>query len=123
MRYISTRNADLDFTAAQAITQGLSRDGGLLTPAQLPALSVAELEKLSNMTYQQRAVYVMGLFLNDFTAEELANFADAAYGPAKFDTPAVAPVYTVDEKTHCLELWHGPTCAFKDMRCRCCPTC
>ena len=66
MRYISTRNADLDFTAAQAITQGLSRDGGLLTPAQLPALSVAELEKLSNMTYQQRAVYVMGLFLNDF---------------------------------------------------------
>ena len=50
MRYISTRNADLDFTAAQAITQGLSRDGGLLTPAQLPALSVAELEKLSGMT-------------------------------------------------------------------------
>ena len=115
MRYISTRNADLDFTAAQAITQGLSRDGGLLTPAQLPALSVAELEKLSGMTYQQRAVYVMGLFLNDFTAEELAGFADAAYGPAKFDTAAVAPVYTVDEKTHCLELWHGPTCAFKDM--------
>ena len=115
MRYISTRNADLDFTAAQAITQGLSREGGLLTPAQLPALSMAELEKLSSMTYQQRAVYVMGLFLNDFTAEELANFADAAYGPAKFDTPAVAPVYTVDEKTHCLELWHGPTCAFKDM--------
>ena len=115
MRYISTRNADLDFTAAQAITQGLSREGGLLTPAQLPALSVAELEKLSNMTYQQRAVYVMGLFLNDFTADELAGFADAAYGPAKFDTPAVAPVYTVDEKTNCLELWHGPTCAFKDM--------
>lgn len=115
MRYISTRNSDLDFSAAQAITQGLSRDGGLLTPAQLPKLSVKELEKLCSMSYQQRAVHVMGLFLEDFTAEELASFAEAAYGPTKFDTPAVAPVRTVDDNTYCLELWHGPTCAFKDM--------
>ena len=115
MRYISTRNSDLDFSAAQAITQGLSRDGGLLTPVQLPELTAEKLKELSGMTYQQRAVYVMGLFLEEFSAEELTSFADAAYGPAKFDTPAVAPVRTVDDNTHCLELWHGPTCAFKDM--------
>ena len=115
MRYISTRNSDLDFSAAQAITQGLSRDGGLLTPVQLPELTAEKLKELSGMTYQQRAVYVMGLFLEEFSADELTSNADAAYGPAKFDTPAVAPVRTVDDNTHCLELWHGPTCAFKDM--------
>ena len=115
MRYISTRNSDLDFSAAQAITQGLSRDGGLLTPVRLPKLTVDKLKELSGMTYQQRAVYVMGLFLEEFSADELTSFADAAYGPSKFDTPAVAPVRTVDGNTYCLELWHGPTCAFKDM--------
>ena len=78
MRYISTRNSDLDFSAAQAITQGLSRDGGLLTPAQLPKLSAEELNELCGMTYQERAVYVMSLFLADFSKEELHR-AIAAY--------------------------------------------
>ena len=115
MQYISTRDASVSYAAAQAITQGLARDGGLLTPNQFPKLSVDQIEELKNMTYQQRAVAVMKLFLEEFTQEELAVFADAAYGPEKFDTPAVAPIHTVNENTHCLELWHGPTCAFKDM--------
>ena len=55
------------------------------------------------------------MFLEEFSVKELTDFANAAYGPEKFDSPAVAPVHTVDENTHCLELWHGPTCAFKDM--------
>ena len=67
------------------------------------------------MSYQHRAVYIMKQFLEEFSVKELTDFATAAYGPEKFDTPAVAPVHTVDENTHCLELWHGPTCAFKDM--------
>ena len=67
------------------------------------------------MSYQQRAVYVMKLFLDEFTVKELTDFANAAYGPEKFDTPAVAPVRGLDSNTFCLELWHGPTCAFKDM--------
>ena len=67
------------------------------------------------MSYQQRAVYIMNTYLEKFTAPELASFASKAYGPEKFDTPAVAPVRPVDENTYCLELWHGPTCAFKDM--------
>jgi threonine synthase len=57
----------------------------------------------------------MKQYLEEFTVKELTQFAEAAYGPEKFDTPAVAPVRTLDSKTHCLELWHGPTCAFKDM--------
>ncbi len=113
MYYVSTRDQSLRYTAAQAIEQGLSRDGGLFLPEQLPKLP--ELEALASMTYQQRAVTIMKLFLEDFTEEELADFAEKAYGPEKFDCEAVAPVVDLHCKTHVLELWHGPTCAFKDM--------
>ncbi len=113
MYYLSTRDKTLRCTAAQAIAQGLSTDGGLLTPAVLPRLSQNALEDMKEMSYQQRAVYVMGSYLEDFTASELTGFAAKAYGT--FDTPEVAPVRPVDENTYCLELWHGPTCAFKDM--------
>ena len=115
MRYISTRNNTIQYSAAQAITQGLARDGGLLTPFFIPKLPGKALEDLRDMAYQQRAVYVMKQFLEEFSVKELTDFVNAAYGPDKFDTPAVAPVHTVDGATHCLELWHGPTCAFKDM--------
>lgn len=115
MQYISTRDVSTSYSAAQAIAQGLALDGGLLTPVQLPKLDGEMIEKLKDMSYQQRAVTVMKLFLDEFSEEELERFAQAAYGPEKFDTPAVAPIRTVDENTHCLELWHGPTCAFKDM--------
>ena len=115
MQYISTRNNQQSCTAAQAISQGLARDGGLLTPMYIPKLPAGALEELCSMSYQQRAVYVMGLFLEEFSAAELTGFASKAYGPDKFDTAAVAPVHTLDDNLHCLELWHGPTCAFKDM--------
>ena len=115
MRYISTRDMEVNCSASQAIAQGLARDGGLLTPYYIPKLPGKALEELKDMSYQQRAVYIMKQFLEEFSVKELTDFANAAYGPAKFDTPAVAPVRTVDENTHCLELWHGPTCAFKDM--------
>ena len=115
MRYISTRDAEIDYTAAQAISQGLSREGGLLTPVYMPKLPKSALHDLCGMSYQQRAVYVMSLFLDGFSTQELSKFAVRAYGPDKFDTPAVAPVHTLEDGLHCLELWHGPTCAFKDM--------
>ncbi len=115
MNYLSTRDKSLRLTAAQAISQGLSVDGGLMTPVVLPKLSQNALETMKDMSYQQRAVYVMNIFLENFTASELAAYAGKAYGPDKFDTPEVAPVKAVDDNTYCLELWHGPTCAFKDM--------
>ena len=115
MQYISTRDMNVQCSASEAIVQGLSRDGGLLTPYYIPKLPGNALEELTTMAYQQRAVYVMKQFLEEFTVKELTDFANAAYGPSKFDTPAVAPVHTVTDDIHCLELWHGPTCAFKDM--------
>ena len=115
MRYISTRDNAFQYTASQAIAQGLARDGGLLTPFYIPKLPNKALEDIKDMAYQQRAVYIMKQFLEEFSVKELTDYANAAYGPDKFDSPAVAPVHTVDGNTHCLELWHGPTCAFKDM--------
>ncbi len=115
MNYLSTRDKSLRLSAAQAISRGLSTDGGLMTPVILPKLSPNALETMKEMSYQQRAVYVMNTYLEDFTTSELSAFAVKAYGPDKFDDPAVAPVRSVDGNTYCLELWHGPTCAFKDM--------
>lgn len=115
MHYLSTRDRTLHFTAAEAIKQGLSRDGGLFLPEMLPALSARQIKAMESMSYQERAVEIMSLFLEDYSREELRAFADAAYSPEKFDDPAVAPVRSLDAATHSLELWHGPTSAFKDM--------
>lgn len=115
MQYVSTRNKNQKCSAAQAIAQGLALDGGLLTPEVLPKLSPNGLKTMTDMSYQQRAVFIMGSYLDDFTASELSSFASRAYGPDKFDAKEVAPVRQVGDSTYCLELWHGPTCAFKDM--------
>ena len=115
MQYVSTRNKRWRCSASEAIAQGLAPDGGLLTPEVLPKLSPNGLTTMTDMSYQQRAVFVMNSFLEDFTASELSSYANHAYGPDKFDTKEVAPVRAVDDSTYCLELWHGPTCAFKDM--------
>ncbi len=115
MKYVSTRDNTLRYDAAQAIAMGLSRDGGLFTPIELPRLGQGELEAMTNLSYQERAVHIMRLYLEDFTEEELTDYAAKAYSDQRFDTPAVAPLRQVDGNTWALELWHGPTCAFKDM--------
>lgn len=115
MNYVSTRNKTVCLTASQAIAQGLARDGGLLTPEVFPKLTPELLEDLRGKTYGQRAVAVMKLFLEDFTEEELTAFTQAGYSGEKFDDPRIAPLHSLDDDTHCLELWHGPTSAFKDM--------
>ena len=115
MKYLSTRDKTLRMDAAEAILTGLSRDGGLLTPESIPQIGEDFLRELAGLSYEARAARVMALYLTDYSEEELLGFARNAYGPAKFDTPAVAPVRKLDDATHCLELWHGPTSAFKDM--------
>ena len=115
MKYYSTRDKAVRLESAEAVKMGLSRDGGLLTPETIPQMDEAFLTGLVHARYQERAAKVMGLYLTDYTYEELLTFAENAYGPEKFDTEAVAPVRKVDDTTHCLELWHGPTSAFKDM--------
>ena len=115
MKYYSTRDKAVRMDSAEAIKMGLSRDGGLLTPEAIPQIDEAFLQSLVKESYQVRAAKVMALYLTDYSESELLRFAENAYGPEKFDTPAVAPLRKVDETTHCLELWHGPTSAFKDM--------
>ena len=78
MLYTSTRNNKIRVTAAQAIAQGLSRDGALFLPVSIPKLPEGALKKMTGMTYQQRAQYIMSLYLEDFTAEELGQFAEKA---------------------------------------------
>ena len=115
MKYYSTRDKGVFLSAAEAVKMGLSRDGGLLTPEEIPQIDEAFLESLIPMDYAQRAARVMALYLTDYTEEELLAFGHNAYGPEKFDDPAAAPVKRVGKDTYCLELWHGPTSAFKDM--------
>jgi len=114
MRYLSTRDTAVKFPAAQAIRQGLAADGGLYTPEMLPNLTLKTIGDMVDMSYIQRAVYIMSGFLDEFSVAQLLGICERAYLGGKFDTPAVAPVKTVGD-THFLELWHGPTCAFKDM--------
>jgi len=115
MNYLSTREKDLRMSAAQAIVKGLAPDGGLLTPAVLPRLPASAMETMKDMSYQQRVVYMLNSFLDGFSSSELTAYASSAYGGQKFSHPDVAPVHKLDHGAYCLELWHGPTCAFKDM--------
>ena len=115
MHYVSTRDSSRRLTASQAIVEGLSRDGGLYLPESIPQLTLADIRALARLSYPERAAKIMKLYLEEFSEEELLGFAQMAYGPAKFDTPAAAPVVQLADNTYIQELWHGPTCAFKDM--------
>ena len=115
MHYVSTRNPDIALTAAQAIVQGLSRDGGLFLPRDIPQITLEDIAALSKRSYPERAAKIMKLYLDEFSEEELLGFAEKAYGAAKFDDVKAAPVKDLGENRYIMELWHGPTCAFKDM--------
>lgn len=110
--YHSTRSRNESLTSKQAILEGIAPDGGLFVRDDV-AEGAPSLESLLAGTYQDRARLVLGHLLDDFTAEEISGCVDAAYGP-NFDSPAVTPVVPCgDDWT--LELWHGPTSAFKDI--------
>lgn len=115
MKYHSTRNKSLKYTSKEAIQQGLSPEGGLFVPESIPKVTRDELKKWTSLNYRERAKKIFGLFLTDYSKEELDSCVDEAYTSAKFSSPEIAPVVSMDEKLHILELWHGPTSAFKDM--------
>ena len=110
--YSSTRNAKEKVTASQAILKGLADDGGLFVPDRIPSLDVT-IDELADMNYQETAYAVMKQFLTDFTEEELKDCIQKAYD-SKFDTKEIAPLVESDGAYY-LELFHGPTIAFKDM--------
>ncbi|HJC21117.1 MAG TPA: threonine synthase [Candidatus Butyricicoccus avicola] len=115
MEYVSSRDKGLRVSAAQAIAAGIAPGGGLFCPTEFPALSADEMQALLGMDYKGRAAHILGKFLTDFSTEELTGFAAKAYADEKFGGPDTAPVKSLADGVHMLELWHGPTCAFKDM--------
>ena len=110
--YRSTRSDGQPVKASEAILKGLSDDGGLFVPEQVPSLDKS-IEELAKMDYRETAYEVMKLFLTDFSEDELKSCISRAYD-SKFDTEAIAPLAEADGAYY-LELFHGSTIAFKDM--------
>ena len=113
MDYFSTRGAAERTSSAAAILKGLASDGGLFVPAAFPQMTLPEIEALVSLSYEERAVRILRLFLTDYTEEELRGCVERAYGHT-FDDVRRAPVRAVGD-LEVLELWHGPTSAFKDV--------
>lgn len=114
MNYISTRNNKLNATAAEAIANGISKEGGLFVPQNIPSLSADDFEKLLTLDYKGRAKYILKYFLTDFSESEIDYCVEGAYS-GSFEHEEPAPIAKLGENINMLELWHGPTCAFKDL--------
>lgn len=110
--YTSTRKQVKGLTATQAVLQGIASDGGLFVPTSMPQIDF-KLEDLMGLSYQETAYQVMKLFFDDLTEAELKNCISKAYD-SKFDSSEIAPLVCT-ERAQFLELFHGPTLAFKDM--------
>lgn len=115
MFYNSTRNSNVKVSSAEAITQGISVDGGLFVPEIIPELSLDEIKAVGEMKYADRAAFVFSKYLTDFTDAEIHYCTDNAYSTKNFETEGIAELAHLFDGTYMLELWHGPTCAFKDM--------
>lgn len=113
MKYQSTREDKREISAAEAIKKGICEDGGLYMPTSFPEIDDEMYERLLSADYPERAAMILSLYLPEYGYDRLLEDARAAYGD-KFDGE-IAPVRALDDRLHVLELWHGPTCAFKDM--------
>ena len=115
MLYTSTRDKSLRVEASEAITRGISAEGGLFVPCEIPKLSNDDIVSMIPLSYIDRAKKVLSLYLTDFTPEEIDYCVSGAYREGKFDSAKVAPLVKLEDKAEILELFRGPTCAFKDM--------
>ena len=119
--YIDTRGKiaePIPFT--QAVVEGLAEGGGLFVPEHIPVMSLEDILALSQLPYHQRAARIYKAFEIDLPEGEIDELMQAAYG-SNFDTEHICPISTLEDGTYILELWHGPTSAFKDMALQCLP--
>ncbi len=115
MKYYSTRDVSKkSYDSAVVIKQGLAADGGLFIPEAIPTLTKENIEELCAMSYPERAARILSMYLTDYTYDELLADCKEAYSEDSFRGGA-APLCKVTDKLYSLELWHGPTAAFKDM--------
>ncbi len=115
MKYLSTRNSKNLLPSMEVIKQGISPEGGLFVPQDLPKLSFDDLSSMQGSSYQQRAVKILSLFLSDFSSDDIELCVKSAYRDDNFSSPKIAPLVKIEDKLYIQELWHGPTSAFKDM--------
>ena len=115
MEYTSTRNNKIRVSSAQAISQGISKEGGLFVPCSFPQFSLETIKNMVSMSYIERAKLILKEYLTDFSEDEINYCVEGAYEASKFSSSKIAPVVNVNKNENILELWHGPTCAFKDM--------
>jgi len=113
MKFISTRGKDQAINSAMAITKGLADDGGLFVPEFFPTVSFDEINKLLDMNYAERACYVLHKYLEEYDYDKLLVACENAY--SKFENDDAAPLVKIDENLFVMELFHGPTLAFKDV--------
>lgn len=115
MRYCSTRGGMSPQPFSDVLLEGLARDGGLTMPIELPSVSAQTLESWRGLSYAQLAAQVLGLFIDDIPAGDLARLTQAAYTTELFDDADVVPIKPLDHGLGLLGLSQGPTLAFKDI--------
>ena len=112
MKYRSTRSSET-VTALEALVKGLASDGGLYVPSELPAPFLAA-DDLMHLSYEELAAYVLSHFFTDIPEEDMKRLTHDAY-TGTFETPEIVPVKTMSESFSMAEMFHGRTCAFKDL--------
>ncbi|MFZ5975579.1 MAG: threonine synthase [Bacillota bacterium] len=114
MDYISSRDTIVSVKASQAIIQGIAPDGGLFVPEEFPQMDLEAVLETAKKGYTALAAYIAAPYLDEFSEEEVQDIAANAYD-AGFEHADKAPVMRLQDGQYVLELWHGPTLAFKDM--------
>ncbi len=114
MNYQSTRNSKLNLNSAEVILKGISEDGGLFVPEFIPKLTKEDMISLIGMDYRDRAKFIFGKYLSDFTDAEISECVESAYKD-NFDDSLPCHIVKLGTNSFIMELWHGPTCAFKDV--------
>lgn len=118
MNYTSTRNSEISASCSEVISKGISDDGGLFVPTELPRYSISDIGKLINSNYIFIAKTLLAPFLSDFSHSEIEQSLNCAYSSKKFGSCCPAPLrsnFTDFKNLSILELFHGPTLAFKDI--------
>jgi threonine synthase len=115
MLYISTRGGGQAVSSAEAIKTGMAPDGGLFVPDSPVSIGSSQITVLKGADYRRRAVEILSYYLTGFSAGEIEDCVRGAYSSQNFDHPDVTPVRELGGGVYILELWHGPTSAFKDL--------
>lgn len=112
--YQSTRGDKTKYKFSGAILKGIASDGGLFVPEYIPKISLDKLKSLAGKSYQELCLEIFYLYQTDISSDILKKIIEKSYS-SNFDNPQITPLVRLKENQYILELWHGPTSAFKDM--------